>query len=112
MTTPKNFKLSADQIINLITGFGAGLATDKITIGGELVGYMYREEPSFEADSGWRFFSGSEDQEYVDNADNSSIYDVNTIANYDKAIIPYLDLPIGTELERIKDTEQFQFIPC
>jgi hypothetical protein len=38
------------------------------------------------------------------------IYNVNTIANYDKAIIPYLDHPIGTELERIQDTDEFQII--
>ena len=61
---------------------------------------MYREEPSFDEDSGWRFFSGTETQEYVDNPKNLMIYDVNTIANYDHAIIPYLNMPIGAELER------------
>jgi hypothetical protein len=111
MATPKKFKLLGDQIINLATGYGGCFATDKITVDGELVDYMYREDPSFPEDSGWRFFSGSEDQEYVDDPNNTAIYDVNTIANYDKAIIPYLDLPIGTELEKIKGTEQFQIIP-
>ncbi len=38
------------------------------------------------------------------------IYNVNTIANYDKAIIPYLNLPFGTELERIQGTDKFQII--
>jgi len=56
------------------------------------------------------FFSGTEDQEYVDDPNNIMIYDVNTIANYDEAIIPYLHLPIGTELERIEGTNQFQII--
>ena len=89
MATPKKYKLSAEQIIDLATGLGACLATDKITVEGELVDYMYREEPIFEADNGWRFFSGTEDQEYVDDPNNSAFYDVNTIANYDNAIIPY-----------------------
>jgi len=111
MSIPKKYKITGEQIPELVKGLGGCLATDKITVDGELVDFMYREEPSFDADSGWRFFSGSESQEYVDNADNSAIFDVNTIANYDKAIISYLDLPIGVELERIKGTDKFQILP-
>ncbi|NHA07466.1 DUF2185 domain-containing protein [Mucilaginibacter sp. HC2] len=107
----KNFKLRADQIIDLIPRMGGCMATDKITVDGLKVIYMYREESDFEHDSGWRFFSGTEDQDYVDDPDNIMIYDVNTIANYDRAIIPYLNLPIGTELERIEGTDEFQIIP-
>jgi len=38
------------------------------------------------------------------------VYAVNTIANYDPAIIPYLDLPYGTELERIEGTDYFNIV--
>ncbi len=86
------------------------MATDKITVDGELVGFMYREPSDFKHDSGWRFLSGTESQEYADNADNWAIYDVNTIANYDASIIQYLDSPIGTELERIKGTNRFKTV--
>lgn len=71
---------------------------------------MVREEPNNDKDSGWQFFSGTEDQNYIDDPNNSGIYDVSTITNYDKAIIPYLKFPIGTQLERIKGTDQFQII--
>jgi hypothetical protein len=111
MSKEKKFKLSKDEIKELVTGVGGCLATDRITVDGELVDYMYREESSFDVDSGWRFFSGTEDQEYIDNPDNSAVYDINTIANYDKAIIPYLHLPTGTQLERIRGTDNFQIIP-
>jgi hypothetical protein len=111
MARDKNFKIKAEQILQLITPIGGCIATDKITVDGELVDYMIREKPDNELDSGWQFFSGTEDQDYVDDANNSAIYDVNTIANYDKAIIPYLDFPIGTQLERIKGTDKFQIIP-
>jgi hypothetical protein len=111
MATNKNFKLKAEQIIKLIEPMGGCIATDKITVEGELIDYMVRDEPNNDIDSGWQFFSGSEDQEYIDNPDNSAIYDVNTIANYDKAIIPYLHLPIGTQLERTRGTDKFQIIP-
>lgn len=111
MASKKNFKLKAEEITQLITPMGACFATDKITVEGELVDYMIRDEPFNEIDSGWKFFSGTEDQDYVDDPDNTRIYDVNTIANYDRAIIPYLDLPVGTQLERIRGTDKFQILP-
>ena len=107
----KNFKLKAEEILNLILPMGGCMATDKITVDGLKVIYMYREESSFDKDSGWRFFSGTEDQNYVDDPDNTMIYEVNTLANYDRSIIPYLTLPTGTELERIDGTDEFQIIP-
>ncbi len=105
MTNPsdKKFKISGDKIVDLIGNFGACFASDKITVDGLPVGYMYRETPDDDNDNGWRFFSGTEDQTYVDNPNNISIYDTNTIANYDQTIIPYLKLPIGTELEKQTD---------
>ncbi|RBQ02796.1 DUF2185 domain-containing protein [Pedobacter miscanthi] len=104
----KNFKLGADQIKDLIPRMGGCMATDKITVNGEPVKYMYRQEPVNNIDSGWVFLSGTETQEYLDDAVNTMIYDVNTIANYDKAIIPYLNLPIGSDLERIEGTDTFE----
>ena len=99
----KKFKLTKEQLKPLIKPMGSGFASDKITVEGLPVGYMYRESPRFDADSGWRFFSGTEDQDYIDNPDNLMIYDLNTIANYDPAVIPYLHLETGSELERQTD---------
>lgn len=111
MATNKRFKLTAEEIIQLIEPMGGCIATDKITVNGELIDYMARENPVNDIDSGWQFFSGTEDQDYIDNPDNSAIFDVNTIANYDRAIIPYLNLPVGSQLERIKGTDRFQMLP-
>lgn len=96
----KQFKLRAEQIQPLVPPMGACFASDMITVLGNRVGYMYREEPSFEVDSGWRFLAGMESQEYLDNPDNLQIYDVNTIANYDPEIIPFLSAAIGSAFER------------
>lgn len=111
MSSAKKYKLSTSQIVELVKGYGGCLASDKITVDGDPVGFMYREEPCFEQDSGWRFLAGTEDEEYMDNPDNSAIYDVNTIANYDRAIIPYLHLPVGIELQRMDDSDTFEIIP-
>ena len=89
---------------------GYCIATDRITVDGEKVGYMYREQPDDSSDGGWRFFAGDESQDYINNPDNISIYDVNTIANYDPSIIKYLDSDIGVELEKVKDDDTFIFI--
>lgn len=106
----KKFKLRADQILDLVKSIGSCFATDHVTVDGLIVGYMYRENPEDDFDSGWRFFSWLESQEYVDDPNNAMIYNVNTIANYDRAIIPYLTMPYGTELERVKNSDKFQII--
>ena len=88
-------------------GYGACLAPDTITIDGRRVGYMYREQPDSlpggAADSEWRFLAGDETPEYVDDPANWSWYDVNTIANYDPDIVPFLDAPFPVAFARDKD---------
>jgi hypothetical protein len=100
MTKQKNFKIPGDQIREIAPGYGGCLATDKIVVDGEPVRYMYREEADHDADSGWRFAAGTESEEYMDEVDNHGVYDVNTIANYDPAIVPLLDAAVGSTFER------------
>jgi hypothetical protein len=69
---------------------------------------MYREEPDTEFDSGWRFLSGLEDDAYVNDLANVGLHDVNTIANYDPAVIPLLDAPPGSAFERDDDGQFVQ----
>ena len=93
--------LSPEQIREIYVAKGPQgcFATNRITVDGKRIGYMYREEPDFESDfpdSGWRFFAGDETEEYTDNPDNINVFSLNTICNYDSAIIPYLKAPFGT----------------
>jgi hypothetical protein len=39
------------------------------------------------------------------------VYDVNTIANYELAILAYLQYLIGSELERQSGTNKFDLLP-
>src|SRR5437763_15518824 len=96
----KAFKLAASQIRQVAVGFGSCLASDRITVGGCPVCFMYREVPDSSGDSGWRFFSGDETQEYADNPANFALYDVNTIANYDPGITEFLEAPPGSAFGR------------
>ena len=98
--TPKNFALSEDDLKPLVENDSACFATDMIVVENLGVSYMYREEPDFEQDSGWRFFAGAESKEYLADPNNLGIYSLNTIANYDPEIVPLLDSPVGSEFER------------
>jgi len=98
----KNFLLSADQVVQLIDSNEGCIASDRITVDGCKVGFMYREDTSNSPypDSGWRFLAGDEDEDYMDNADNHAVYLVNTICNYDPEIIPFLNAPPGSAFIR------------
>jgi len=96
-----NFKLSASQILPIAQGHGGCIASDRITVDGAPVGYCYREVPVNKMDSGWRFLAGDENDEYMQNSSLHRVYDVNTIANYDRSIIPILNSQVGTAFERV-----------
>lgn len=99
----KTFFIPQEQIERLIDSHEGCIASDRITVDGESVGYLYREEPDEDtewADSGWRFMAGDETQEYVDDSDNLDLYEVNTIANYSPDIIAVLDAPYGSSFYR------------
>lgn len=99
----KRFKLQAAQIERIAPGLGGCVATDRITVEGARVGYMVREEPGRPGDSGWVFMAGTEDDAYMDEAANFEIYDVNTIANYDRDIVRFLGAAPGSAFARDDD---------
>ena len=75
------------------------------------VRYMYREAPDNGLDSGWRVFSGTEDQAYADVAGNFAMYNASTILQIDPSVGPYLESPSGTAFEREDVSEPFKQIP-
>lgn len=111
LMTKKVFALQTNQIKPLATGYGGCIATDMITVQGKKVGYMVREPTTRQHDSGWCFMAGDESQEYMDNADNHAIYDVNTIANYSPDIIELLDSPPRSAFVRDAKTGKLVEVP-
>ena len=98
------FLIDKKDIKKLTEIKGGCLASNKITVDGQKVGYMYREIPSDQyPDTGWRFFAGDESEEYCNNPDNFNIFEINTICNYDPSIINYLDANYKTNFERQDD---------
>jgi hypothetical protein len=107
----KTFRIPAHEIKPLATGFGSCIASDRITVDGMKVGYMYREAPDDRIDSGWRFFAGDESEAYSSDPSHFAIYDVNTIANYDPTIIPLLENPLPCAFERYAPSDRFVAAP-
>jgi len=109
-TRRRSFFLPFEAIRPLAPGRGLSFATDRITVDGHPVGYMYRQKPDHPNDSGWRFMAGDEPSEYLNDPDNWALYDVNIIANYDRDTIPFLDVPIGTAYERHPEGGRFRSV--
>lgn len=103
----KEYLLDERMLKKRATGHGLCMVSDEITIEGYPVGFMYREKPAKEGDSGWRFFSGCEDEKFLDNPKNHSELDVNVVANYDPSIIALLDAPVGSVFEKHPDKDDF-----
>lgn len=58
----KRFRLSREEIQTLAYGYGGAIASDRITVDGKPVGYMYRTPAQNAQDSGWAFLAGDEDE--------------------------------------------------
>ena len=81
--------------------FGFVLATRMLVDGRhKKVRYMYREEVSNPSDSGWRFFCGDEDDEYVNDPDNIAVYDIDSILEIDGSVLPYLGCSADVAFEK------------
>jgi hypothetical protein len=80
---------------------GGGVSTDRITVDGMPVGYMYRERVTRAGNSGWTFLAGDESDAYLDEVSHSAVYEVNTIANFDPDIIPYFQTPAPCAFEKV-----------
>ena len=96
----KAYRLTAEDIKPVAIGLGACIASDAVTVRGERVGFMYREPANNSSDSGWQFMSGTESQAFADDAANFGVFDLNTIANYDPEITPFLNAPVGSSFIR------------
>ncbi len=83
------------------------VASKKVTREGWKVGFMLREELQDDEDSGWQFFAGDEDDEYINDVEHVELCKVYSIAGIDPAVLNHIDSPVGTRLIR-KSPEEFE----
>ncbi len=78
------------------------IVSKKITDEGWKVGYMERNKPCNEGDSGWVFFAGNESKEYTLDYRNMTLINIGAVCQHlDSNIFKYIDMPAGTKLIRI-----------
>jgi hypothetical protein len=76
------------------------------------VRYLYREQSGGPYDSGWRVFSGDEDQAYADDPDNFAVFAPTTITAIDPDVAPLLGTPAPCAFERTRATDPFRPAPA
>lgn len=74
--------------------------TNNILYQGEKVGYLYREDPDTDDDSGWRMNTGTETDEYMDNTDNISYVSLGAVLREDDSIVHLLERESGSAFAR------------
>lgn len=60
--------------------------------------WCFRESPVNNMDSGWRFLSSIDTDEYLADANNSSVCSLDTIVQIEPAILAVINLPVGTDV--------------
>ena len=105
----KQFALRADQIKPLAKGRGGCLATDMITVNGCKVGYMYREQPDNDIDSGWAIHGRDRVAVVPGSTRTTSKSTMSTLSPItDQEIIPILERSrYGSAFERERHSGKF-----
>lgn len=81
--------------------------TKRVLYEGYKVGYLYREEPDDERDSGWRVTSNTETDKYMDDAENIAYVSLGAVLNKDDSFISLLEQPAGSIFVRDSETGEF-----
>ncbi len=102
-----NFKEGKETSYESFNGILDQMAfvTKRITEENWNVGLMYREDNDKSNDSGWRFLSPIDSQDYIDNINNLDYIKLGNIAKLDPVILKYIDMPSDTHLVRISKNE-------
>jgi hypothetical protein len=78
----------------------SALVSRKIVDEGKPVRFVYREAADRDEDSGWRMFSGLENDAYNADPKNIAIVPLSQFARIDKSVDKLLDEPVGSVFER------------
>jgi hypothetical protein len=81
--------------------------TNRVLKDGAPAGYLYRESPDRDDDSGWRFTAGDETDEYMENAGNSAYVSLGAVLSKDDSFRALLETPAPCAYARDEDTGEF-----
>jgi hypothetical protein len=87
------------------------IASHEVMRNGQPIGYLYRQAPDNDRDSGWRVFSGTESQQYADNPLNFALYNASTVAELHPQIVHLLVRTFPVAFARDETTGEFLEVP-
>ncbi|TFW28878.1 immunity protein Imm33 domain-containing protein [Massilia horti] len=82
--------------------------TRKVLYDGEKAGYIYREEPEEDDDSGWRIMAGNESDQYLDDQENVLYVSLGAVLNQDDSFAHLLGSAPGVAFQRDLKTGEFK----
>ena len=91
-----------------ITGAGGSIVTKSILEGKTKLRWLFREENG--VGNGWVAFGASDTQAYLDDPENLTVVDFNTLANIEPAVLNVFYMPPGADLEFKSDRSGDYFV--
>jgi hypothetical protein len=82
--------------------------TKRVLDDGQRVGYLYREDPDEENDSGWRITANDESDDYMSNSKNLAYVSLGAVLSRDDSFRELLDAPAGSAFVRNPKTGEFE----
>lgn len=91
------------QTVQFVPGAGGSVVSRRVIEGETPVKWLFRERSLNDSDNGWRFIGADDDQAYVDDPVNMTVVDWNAVATVEPAILPTLTMPVGTDLQLVRE---------
>lgn len=98
------------SVPDFVPSSGASVVSRRIMDKTARLRWLVRNAPITPQDNGWRFFSELDDDAYAADPDNFEIASFNSVASIEPAVIPVLHLPVGTDLELVRDDTGKRFV--
>ena len=95
---------------DVFSGYGPLVTATNLLFGPEreAVRFITRTEPRNQYDTGWTFFSGFEQDGYIEDPDNYSIAPLASFLELDPSLKPLVDSPVGSTWEKTPDSEEWE----
>ncbi|MGV3504715.1 MAG: immunity protein Imm33 domain-containing protein [Adhaeribacter sp.] len=88
----------------------SALVSNKCLEPGGVIRFLYREATDRKEDSGWRMFSGLEDDDYANNEENISIVNIGFLLDKDPMLLVPLKGEVGAVFEREDKDKPWQVV--
>lgn len=89
---------------------GGCVVSNNITNKKGVLKWCIKEKSLNPVDNGWRFLSDVDTEEFLNDSANMSVWDFNSIAEIEPAILSIYNMPIGADLTLIHEKDKKFFV--